>query len=101
MTNKPDVTLMTLVVGMFISLLICICTMGYFAYKVTSVDYKYELIQEDYTRKIEMQNREYETRYNRLQEQMSTLQFTSDKRDRLFQEQLQMYRNEIRNEKRE
>lgn len=96
MTNKPDVTLMTLVVGMFISLLICICTMGYFAYKVTSVDYKYEIIQEDYTRKIEMQSREYEARYNRLQEQMSSLQFTTEKRQRLLEEQLQMYRNEKR-----
>lgn len=96
MTNKPDVTLMTLVVGMFISLLICICTMGYFAYKVTSVDYRYEVIREDYTQKIEMQNRDYEIRYNRLQEQMSTLQFTMDKKQRLLEEQLQMYRNEKR-----
>ena len=96
MTNKPDVTTLTLVVGMFISLLICICTMGYFAYKVTSVDYKYEIIQEDYTRKIEMQSREYEARYNRLQEQMSSLQFTQEKRQRLLEEQLQMYRNEKR-----
>jgi len=94
MQNKPDVTLMTLVVGMFISLLICICTMGYFAYKVSSVDYKYEIIKEDYTRKIETQNRDYEIRYNRLQEQMSTLQFTTDKRVHLVEEQLQMYRSE-------
>lgn len=96
MRNKPDVTLMALVVGMFISLLICICTMGYFAYKVTNVDYKYELIQEDYTRKIEMQRQDYETRYNRLQEQMSTLQFTTEKRQHLLEEQLQMYHNEKR-----
>lgn len=88
MKNKPDVTLMTLVVGMFISLLICICTMGYFAYKVTNVDYKYGIIKEDYTRKIEMQDRDYEIRYNRLQEQMSTLQFTTDKRIHLLEEQL-------------
>lgn len=96
MRNKPDVTLMTLVVGMFISLLICICTMGYFAYKVTSGDYRYELIRDDYTQKFEMQNRDYEIRYNRLQEQMTTLQFTTDKRVRLLEEQLQMYRNEKR-----
>jgi len=93
-SEKPDVAMMTLVVGMFISLLICICTMGYFAYKITSVDYRYDIIREEYTRKIEMQNRDYELRYNRLFEQMSTFQFTTDKRMHLLEEQLQQYRSE-------
>lgn len=94
--DKPDVTLMALVVGMFISLLICLSTMGYFAYKVTGVDYKYEIITEDYTRRIGLQSRDYEMRYNRLQEQISTLQFTSAKRIHLLEEQLQLLRNDKR-----
>lgn len=96
MKNKPDVTLMALVVGMFISLLICICVMGYFAYNIGNVDYRYEVMEQDYTRRLEMQSRDTEIRVNRLQEQMTTLQFTTDKRVRLLEEQLQMYRNEKR-----
>lgn len=94
MKNKPDVTLMSLVVGMFISLLICIGTLGYFGYQMSRQDYKYEIIREEFTRRIEMQSRDYETRHNRLQEQMSTLQFTMDKRQHLLEEQLQTFRSE-------
>lgn len=94
MRDKPDVTLMALVVGMFISLLICICLMGYSAFNIGRTDYRYDVMQQDYTRRIELQSRDYEIRSNRLQEQMTTLQFTTDKRVRLLEEQLQMYRNE-------
>lgn len=94
MRDKPDVTLMALVVGMFISILICISVMGYFAFNIGNVDYKYEVMQQDYTRRIEMQNRDNDIRINRLQEQITTMQFTTEKRMRLLDEQLQQYRNE-------
>ena len=68
--------------------------MGYFAWSVTKSDYKYDILREDYTRRLEMQSRDYEMRYNRLQEQMTSLQFTIDKRQHLLEEQLQMYRSE-------
>lgn len=94
MNNKPNVTLMALVVGMFISLLICMSTMAFFGYRMTSSDYKYDIMREEYTRRIEVQGRDYDTRYNRLQDQIYSLQFSTDKKYRLLEEQLQMYRTE-------
>lgn len=94
MPNKPDATLISLVVGMFLSLLVCIGLLGFMGLRSNTQEYRFDIMREDYTRRIEMQSRDYETRYNRLQEQMSTLQFTTDKRQHLLEEQLLMYRNE-------
>jgi hypothetical protein len=92
MDYKPTVSVLSF--GLVVSLLFCLSIIGLHVYRGSTSDYRYDIITEDFTRRLDLQNREYEVRYNRLQEQMSTLTFTTDKRIHLLEEQLQMYRNE-------
>lgn len=98
MTRKHDLhtTLLCLVVGMFISLLVSMSLLGYTAFRTTNAEHRYEILQEDYTRKIQNIQRDTDIRIGRLQEQMNSLQFSSSKRIELLEEQVRMYRNETR-----
>jgi hypothetical protein len=96
MNRANDLTLISLVVGMFIALLVCMSILGYSVLHANNNDYKYEILQEDYTRKIANMQRDSEVRVGRFQEQLNALQFTSGKRIELLEEQVRMYRNETR-----
>lgn len=96
MAREHDLTLISLVVGMFISLLICMGMLGYAITKNGNDGYRYEILQEDFTRKLQNVQRESEIKTNRLQMQINELQFTTSKRIELLDEQIRMYRNETR-----
>lgn len=97
MAREHNATLISLVVGMFISLLVCMSILGYAALSRDNSEYRYEILREDYTRKLQNVKRESEIKTNRLQEQINELQFTTSKRIALLDEQVRMYRSEARN----
>ena len=97
MAREHNATLISLVVGMFISLLVCKSILGYAVLSRDNSEYRYEILREDYTRKLQNVQRESEIKTTRLQEQINELQFTTSKRIALLDEQVRMYRSEARN----
>lgn len=96
MLREHSLALIALVAGVFFSLLVCTSIVGYGVFKNDNTGYRYEILQEEYTRKLQGVIRDSEIKTNRLQEQMNELQFTTSKRIELLDEQIRMYRNDAR-----
>lgn len=96
MLREHSLALISLVAGVFISLLVCTSIVGYAVFRNDNTGYRYEILQEEYTRKLQGVMRDSEIKTNRLQEQMNELQFTTSKRIELLDEQVRMYRNDAR-----
>ena len=93
MAKANDIALMSMVVGMFLALLVCIGVVGYYAYRVTDTDYRYNILKREYTELIYNAQRDNDIRYNRLQDQMYSMQYTYNKKIELLEEQLKLYRD--------
>ncbi|MNQ39146.1 hypothetical protein D3C85_527500 [compost metagenome] len=77
---------------MFLTNLILIALLVVYSSRVTNNDYKYEILKEDYTRRILQVERAHDMKVGRIQEQLNSIQFTMDRRfelidDRRFLEQ--------------
>ena len=96
MLREHSLALLSLTAGVFFSLLVCTSIVGYAVFRNDNTGYRYEILQEEYTRKLQGVMRDSEIKTNRLQEQMNELQFTTSKRIELLDEQVRMYRNDAR-----
>lgn len=92
MARTNEITLIGMVSATFLTNIVLICVIIFFAYKQNNNSYQYDILREDYTRRIAQVQREHEVRIGRLQEQINSIQFTMDRRfefieDRRFLEQ--------------
>ncbi|MNF53506.1 hypothetical protein D3C84_348900 [compost metagenome] len=92
MARTHEITLIGLVSAMFLTNLILIALLVVYSSRVTNNDYKYEILKEDYTRRILQVERAHDMKVGRIQEQLNSIQFTMDRRfelidDRRFLEQ--------------
>ena len=79
-SRTQEMTLIGTVSAMFLTNLVLIGLLIMYASRLTDTDYRYELLKEDYTRLIQQSDRDWNMRYGRVQEQLSDLQFTMDRR---------------------
>lgn len=94
MARTHELTLIGLVSAMFLTNLVLIGLLVSYAARVTNNDYKYEILKEDYTRLIQQVERDQEMRLGRVQEQISNIQFTMDRRFGLIEDREFLERNE-------
>lgn len=92
MARTNELTLMGMVAAMFLTNLVLITILVVFAYRENNNNYQYDIIKEDYTRRITEIQRQHDVKVGRLQEQLNSIQFTMDRRfelidDRRFLEQ--------------
>lgn len=85
-SRTQEMTLIGIVSAMFLTNLVLIGLLIMYASRLTDTDYRYELLKEDYTRLIQQSDRDWNMRYGRVQEQLSDLQFTMDKRFGLIED---------------
>ena len=95
MTSRThELTLIGLVSAMFLTNLVLIGLLISYAAKLTDSDYRYELLKEDYTRLIQQSERDWDMKYGRVQEQLSDIQFTMDRRFGLIEDREFLKRND-------
>lgn len=85
-SRTQEMTLIGIVSAMFLTNLVLIGLLIMYASRLTDTDYRYELLKEDYTRLIQQSDRDWNMRYGRVQEQLSDLQFTMDRRFGLIED---------------
>ncbi|WP_278939082.1 hypothetical protein [Pseudomonas helleri] len=91
-TRTYELTVLSFVAGIFLLLLVCVGFVGstIYAGNKVDVDKRYDVQQQEYTRLISQTNRENEIRYNRLQEQINSIQFTSSRRIELLEDEIRL-----------
>ena len=93
-SRTHELTLTGLVSAMFLTNLVLIGLLFSYAAKLTDSDYRYELLKEDYTRLVQQSERDWDTKYGRVQEQLSDIQFTMDRRFGLIEDREFLKRND-------
>lgn len=93
MARTHELTLIGLVSAMLLTNLVLIGLLVSYAARVTNNDYKYEILKEDYTRLIQQVESDQEIRLGRVQEQISNIQFTMDRRFGLIEDREFLERN--------
>lgn len=86
MARATEITLIGLVSAMFLTNLLLIGLVASYASKVSSNDYLYQSVKEDYTRQIQRLDEEQRVRSGRTQEQINGLRFTMDRRFEMYDE---------------
>lgn len=82
MARTTDISLMAS--ASFLTNLVLIAILVLFAYKQNNNNYQYDILREDYTRRITELERMHDIKVGRLQEQLSNIQFTMDRRFELI-----------------
>jgi Tfp pilus assembly protein PilE len=95
MTRKHEWPLIVIGSGLVIALLVCILLLAFPAYNNKTSQLELEIAKQEYTRQIAAMDRKYEQKVNNLQEQLNTLQFISNKRYDLIEDDNKRTRREI------
>ncbi|AHJ87348.1 hypothetical protein phiPsa374_088 [Pseudomonas phage phiPsa374] len=95
MTRKTDWPLITAVGSLLAALLVCICLLAFPAYNNKTGQLELEVAKQDYQRQLSAIDRKYESKINNLQEQLSALQFISNKKTDLLDDDVKRNRREI------
>lgn len=95
MTRKTDWPLVAAVGGLLVALLVCICLLAFPVYNNKTSQAELEVAKQEYTRQVVALDRKYEAKANSLQEQINTLQFVSNKRYDLMDDDIKRMKREI------
>lgn len=95
MTREHEWPLIITGGGLVIALLVCILLLAFPAYNNKTSHYELEIAKQEYTRQIAAMDRKYESKVNSLQEQINTLQFVSNKRYDLMDDDMKRMKREI------
>jgi peptidoglycan hydrolase CwlO-like protein len=95
MTRIHDWPLVVIGSGLVIALLVCILLLAFPAYNNKTGQYELEVVKQEYTRQIAAMDRKNEMKINSLQEQINTLQFISNKRYDLVDDDMKRMKREI------
>lgn len=94
MTRKTELPLITAVGGLLAALLVCICLLAFPAYNNKTGQVELEVAKQEYTRQTNAMDRKYEQKINNLQEQINTLQFVSNKRYDMMDDDMKRMKRE-------
>lgn len=94
MTRKHEWPLIVIGSGLVVALLVCILLLAFPAYNNKTSQLELEVAKQEYTRQIAAMDRKYETKINSLQEQINTLQFISNKRYDLLDDDMKRMKRE-------
>jgi peptidoglycan hydrolase CwlO-like protein len=95
MTRKTEWPLITAVGGLLAALLVCICLLAFPVYNNKTGQLELEVAKQDYQRQLSAIDRKYESKINNLQEQLSALQYISNKKTDLLDDDVKRNRREI------
>lgn len=95
MTRNNDWPLIIINSGLVFALLVCILLLAFPVYNNKTGQYELEVAKQEYTRQIAATDRKYEQKINGLQEQINTLQFVSNKRYDLMDDDIKRMKREI------
>ena len=95
MTRKMEWPLITAVGGLLAALLVCICLLAFPVYNNKTGQLELEVAKQDYQRQLSAIDRKYESKINNLQEQVSALQYISNKKTDLLDDDVKRNRREI------
>lgn len=95
MTRSTEWPWMAAVGSLLAALLFCICLLAFPAYNNKTGQLELEVAKQDYQRQLSAIDRKYETKINNLQEQITSLQFISNKRYDLLDEDVKRTKREI------
>lgn len=95
MTGKHEWPLTISVGGLLIALLVCILLLAFPAYNNKTGQNELEVAKQEYARQISEIDRKYENKINNLQEQINTLQFVSNKRYDLMDDDIKRLKREL------
>lgn len=95
MTRSTEWPWMVGVGSLLAALLFCIYLLAFPTYKNKTGQLELEVAKQDYQRQLSAIDRKYETKINNLQEQITSLQFISDKRYELLDEDVKRTKREI------
>ncbi|CUR44303.1 hypothetical protein VCM_00084 [Pseudomonas phage VCM] len=95
MTRKTEWPLITAVGGLLAALLVCICLLAFPVYNNKTGQLELEVTKQDYQRQLQNLDRKYESKINNLQEQLTALQFISNKKTDLLDDDVKRTRRDI------
>lgn len=95
MTRKQDWPVVAAIGALLIALLVCILLLAFPAYNNKTGQQELEVAKQEYTRQTAAMDRKYEAKVNSLQEQLNTLQFVSNKRYDLMDDDMKRMKREI------
>ena len=95
MTRKTEWPLITAVGGLLAALLVCICLLALPVYDSKTGQLELEVAKQDYQRQLSAIDRKYESKINNLQEQISALQFISNKKTDLLDDDVKRIKREV------
>lgn len=95
MTRKQDWPMVSAIGALLIALLVCICLLAFPAYNNKTSQVELEVAKQDFSRKLESVERKYEQRVNNLQEQLNTIQFVSNKRYDIMDDDIKRLKREV------
>lgn len=96
MAVKNDFPLLGAVGGLVIALLVCIGLLAYGAFSDNSYDAQLKVQQQEYRRELAELERRYESKINGMQEQLNSLQFLSEKRTQILEDDISKLQRELR-----
>ena len=94
MTRKQDWPVVAAIGALLIALLVCICLLAFPVYNNKTGQVELEVAKQDFSRRVEAIERKYEQKVNSLQEQINTLQFISNKRYDMMDEDVKRLKRE-------
>lgn len=95
MTRETEWPLIAAVGSLLAALLVCICLLAFPAYNNKTGQLELEVAKQDYQRQLSAIDRKYESKINNLQEQLTALQFISNKRNDLMEDDVKRNKREI------
>lgn len=95
MTRTTDWTIVSAIGALLAALLVCILLLALPAYNNKTGQAELEVAKQDYQRQLSVIDRKYESKINSLQEQLTSLQFISGKRNDLMDEDVKRNKRDI------
>jgi Skp family chaperone for outer membrane proteins len=95
MTRKTEWPLITAVGGLLAALLVCMCLLAFPVYNNKTGQSELEVAKQDYQRQLQNLDRKYESKVNNLQEQLTALQFISNKKTDLLDDDVKGIKRDI------
>ncbi|ADX32036.1 hypothetical protein VL2_gp126 [Pseudomonas phage vB_PaeM_VL12] len=87
MTKAHEITVLGMLFATLLTLVVGLGVLVYYAQRVTSTEYQFDIIRKEYRLSLEEMRRDFDIRTNRLQEQINAMQYTTSKQMRLLQEE--------------
>ena len=95
MTTERDYTLLAAISALLLALLVSIGLLAFNASVGNTHSMELEVAKQDYQRQLSAMDRKYESKVNNLQEQISALQFISNKKTDLLDDDVKRNKRDI------